>query len=102
MLAEGLIDAAAKAEVPIALNRVGSMLTPFFMREPGKTVSNFADATSGDTAAFARFFHAMLDAGVLLPPSQFEAWFISLAHTDKIIEETIEAAEKAFGVVGKA
>jgi glutamate-1-semialdehyde 2,1-aminomutase len=101
MLAEGIIDAAAKAEVPIALNRVGSMLTPFFMREHGKAVTNFAEATSGDTAVFAKFFHAMLDAGVMLPPSQFEAWFVGLAHTDKIIEETIEAAEGAFGVVGK-
>jgi glutamate-1-semialdehyde 2,1-aminomutase len=101
MLAEGIIDAAAKAEVPIALNRVGSMLTPFFVREQGKAVNNFADATSCDTAAFAKFFHAMLDAGVMLPPSQFEAWFVSLAHTDKIIEETIEAAEGAFEAVGR-
>ena len=99
MLAEGMIDAAGKAEVPIALNRVGSMLTPFFVREAGKAVSNFADATSCDTTAFARYFHAMLDAGVMLPPSQFEAWFVSLAHTDQIIEETIEAAEGAFEVV---
>ena len=96
MLAEGIIDAAAKAGVPVALNRVGSMLTPFFVKEQGQTVSNFAEATSGDTAAFAKFFHAMLDAGVYLPPSQYEAWFVSLAHTDKIIEQTISAAEGAF------
>jgi|SRR5579871_1509837 len=102
MLAEGIIDAAAKADVPIALNRVGSMLTPFFVRQQGQPVTNFADATSCDTAAFARFFHAMLDAGVMLPPSQFEAWFVSLAHTDKIIEETISAAESAFEAMGRA
>jgi glutamate-1-semialdehyde 2,1-aminomutase len=101
MLAEGIIDAAAKAGVPVALNRVGSMLTPFFVKEQGQTVSNFTEATAGDTAAFAKFFHAMLDAGVYLPPSQYEAWFVSLAHTDKIIEQTIDAAEQAFGAVGR-
>src|SRR6185437_6840044 len=96
MLAEGIIDAAAKAGVPIALNRVGSMLTPFFVREQGQIVANFAEATASDTARFAKFFHAMLDAGVYLPPSQYEAWFVSLAHTDKVIEKTIGAAEEAF------
>ena len=101
MLAEGLIDAASKAGVPIALNRVGSMLTPFFVKEQGKTVTNFAEATSGDTQAFAAFFHAMLDAGVYLAPSQYEAMFVSLSHTDKIIEQTIDAAEEAFGAVAK-
>jgi glutamate-1-semialdehyde 2,1-aminomutase len=96
MLAEGIIDAAAKAGVPVALNRVGSMLTPFFVREQGQMVANFAEATASDTARFAKFFHAMLDAGAYLPPSQYEAWFVSLAHTDKVIEKTIAAAEEAF------
>jgi glutamate-1-semialdehyde 2,1-aminomutase len=99
MLAEGLIDAAESAGVPLALNRVGSMLTPFFVKTKGQHVSSYAEATSGDTAAFATFFHAMLDGGVFLPPSQYEAWFVSLAHTDKVIEKTIEAAEAAFGAV---
>jgi len=99
MLAEGLIDAAESAGVPLALNRVGSMLTPFFVREKGQPVTNFAEATSGDTAAYATFFHAMLDLGVYLAPSQYEAMFVGLAHTDDIIERTIKAAEKAFAVV---
>jgi glutamate-1-semialdehyde 2,1-aminomutase len=99
MLAEGLIDAAQSAGVPIALNRVGSMLTPFFLKQAGQSVSNFSEATGGDTAAYARFFHAMLDNGVMLPPSQYEAWFVGLAHTDAHIEKTIKAAEKAFGAV---
>lgn len=99
MLAEGLIDAADKAGVPLALNRIGSMMTPFFVREKGKTVSNFADATSSDTSAYATFFHAMLGNGVMLAPSQYEAMFVGLAHTDRIIEETITAAEKAFEAV---
>ena len=101
MLAEGLIDAASKAGVPLALNRVGSMLTPFFVKEQGQPVTNFAQATASDTQAFATFFHAMLDAGVYLPPSQYEALFVSLAHTDKVIEQTIEAAEEAFAAVAK-
>jgi len=99
MLAEGLIDAAESAGVPLALNRVGSMLTPFFVREKGQAVTNFAEATSGDTSAYATFFHAMLDLGVYLAPSQYEAMFVGLAHTDDIIERTIKAAEKAFAAV---
>jgi glutamate-1-semialdehyde 2,1-aminomutase len=97
MLAEGLIDAAAKAGVPIALNRVASMLTVFFVKSQGQTVQSYADATSCDTAAYARFFHAMLENGVYLAPSQFEAMFVSLAHTDAVIEEALHAAEKSFG-----
>lgn len=102
MLAEGLIDAAEKAGVPLALNRVGSMMTPFFAREKGQTVSNFDQATSGDTAAYAAFFHAMLANGVMLAPSQYEAMFVGLAHTDRIIEETITAAEEAFETISSA
>lgn len=99
MLAEGIIDAARKQGVPIALNRVGSMLTPFFTQRDGDEVTNFKQATGGNTAAFNRFFHAMLDHGVHLPPSQYEAWFVSLAHADKQIEQTISAAESAFAAV---
>lgn len=99
MLAEGLIDAADKAGVPLALNRVGSMLTPFFVRQKGQAVTNYSEATAGDTAAYATFFHAMLANGIMLAPSQYEAMFIGLAHTNAIIDETIAAAEKAFHAV---
>jgi glutamate-1-semialdehyde 2,1-aminomutase len=98
-LADGLVAAAKKAGVPIALNRVGSMLTPFFVRAAGDVVTNYAQATAGDTAAYARFFHAMLDNGVHLPPSQYEAWFVGLAHEDKHVDQTIAAAERAFAAV---
>ena len=101
MLAEGLIDGALKAGVPLALNRVGSMMTPFFVREQGLAVGNYAEATSSDTTAYATFFHAMLENGVMLAPSQYEAMFVSLAHTDRIIEETITAGEKAFEAVAR-
>jgi glutamate-1-semialdehyde 2,1-aminomutase len=99
MLAEGLIDVAAKAGVPLALNRVGSMMTPFFVRQAGQTVINFTQATAGDTAAYAKFFHAMLANGVFLAPSQYEAMFVGLAHTDEVIQQTIAAAEKSFAAV---
>jgi glutamate-1-semialdehyde 2,1-aminomutase len=101
MLAEGLIDAAAAAGVPVALNRVGSMLTPFFRKRAGETVATFAEATAGDTAAYATFFHAMLAHGVHLAPSQYEAMFVGLAHTDEMIERTIAAAEHAFAAVAR-
>ena len=55
---------------------------------------NFSEAKGSDDKAFARFFHSMLDAGVLLPPSQFEAWFVSTAHDSSAIDATLEAAAK--------
>ncbi|HEX8916009.1 MAG TPA: glutamate-1-semialdehyde 2,1-aminomutase [Humisphaera sp.] len=98
-LADGILAAAKKAGVPIALNRVGSMLTPFFVKNEGDKVENYAQAVGGDPAAYGRFFHAMLDQGVHLPPSQYEAWFVGLAHEDRHIEQTIAAAAAAFRAV---
>lgn len=71
--------------------RVGSLLTVFFSERPP---ANFAAAKSSDTGAFARFFHSMLDAGVLLPPSQYEAWFVSAVHDAGVIDATLEAAAR--------
>jgi glutamate-1-semialdehyde 2,1-aminomutase len=88
-----MTEAAREAGVPTVSNRVGSMFTTFFTSEP---VSDWATASRSDREAFARFFHAMLDEGVYLAPSQFEAAFVSTAHNDEIIERTIEAARKAF------
>ena len=92
-LAEGLAAAAAKAGVTVVQNRVGSMMTVFFQQGP---VVNWATAAQSDTDRYARFFHAMLARGVYLPPSQYEAFFVSLAHADEQIEATIEAAREAF------
>jgi glutamate-1-semialdehyde 2,1-aminomutase len=100
-LADGLRAAAATAGVPLAINRVGSMLTPFFVRQPTDPVTNFTQATASDTAAYATFFHAMLDHGIFLPPSQFEAWFVGLAHREDDISRTIEAAHTAFRALNK-
>jgi glutamate-1-semialdehyde 2,1-aminomutase len=95
-LAAGLQQAADSAGVPIALNRVGSMLTPFLIARKGTPVRNFDEATSSDIKRYATFFHAMLQEGVYLPPSQYEAWFVGAAHDDVAIDQTIAAASKAF------
>jgi glutamate-1-semialdehyde 2,1-aminomutase len=101
-LIAGLVDAAEGAKVPVAVNRVGSMLGLFLVRQSGAQVNNFADATNCDLDAFKIFFQAMLDRGVYLAPSQFEALFVSLAHDDTAIEMTIKAAREAFAVVAEA
>jgi glutamate-1-semialdehyde 2,1-aminomutase len=92
-LEAGLVRAAQRAGVKASVVRDGSMLTVFFA---DSAPSNFTDASAADTALFARFFRAMLARGVLLPPSQFEAWFVCAAHGDAEIEETIKAADDAF------
>lgn len=92
-LEAGLRDAATASGRTVAIARVGSLLTVFF-RDGIPTTTD--EAMASDRVAYARFFGVMLDAGVLLPPSQFEAWFLSLAHGPEIIEETVLAARKAF------
>ncbi len=91
-LQDGLQHAAASAAVQTTSNRVGSMMTVFFRTG---TVSNYAEATASDTERYARFFHGMLERGVYLAPSQFEAAFVSLAHTDEDIDTTVSAAAEA-------
>jgi glutamate-1-semialdehyde 2,1-aminomutase len=100
-LEQGLAEAAAAAGVPIAINRVGSMITPFFVRERDRAVIDFQQAVACDTQAYAAFFHAMLENGVFLPPSQFEAWFVGLAHDDQAIRRTIDASRHAFVAVAR-
>jgi len=92
-LTSGVAAAASAAEVPLTVNRRGSMFTAFFTRGP---VNDYASAKTSDTAAFAAFFRAMLEEGIYLPPSQFEAAFLSAAHTEADIEATIRAAQRAF------
>ena len=87
---------AAAAPAGITVNRVGSMFTYFFTDRP---VTDYESARSSDTAKFARFFRLMLDQGVYLAPSQFETAFVSAAHTEEDIQQTIAAAGKAFGKV---
>ena len=89
---QGLRSAAAKAGIPLVVNRVGSMLTGFFTDTP---VTDYASAKTADTTRYARFFHGMLERGVYLAPSQFEAAFVSLAHTDADIALAARAAAAA-------
>jgi glutamate-1-semialdehyde 2,1-aminomutase len=93
-LEQGLREGAAKAGVPLTVNRVGSMLTAFFCAGP---VRDYASARHADTASYARFFQAMLARGVYLAPSQFEAAFVSLAHSEADLALATQAAAEAFG-----
>ncbi len=96
-LAEGLRDLASATGVPAVVQRVGSMLTLFFSAKP---VRDFEDARGADHGRFAAFFREMLARGVHLPPSGYEAWFVSLSHDDAALEATLEAARAAFLGVG--
>jgi len=91
-LARQIREAAAQAGVPVTVNQVGSILTVFFTPGP---VTGLKEAKTADLDAFARFFQGMLQQGVYLPPSQFEAWFISLAHTEADLEKTAAAVREA-------
>ncbi len=91
-LAHGLADAARAAHVPVQVNAFGSVLTPFFTERP---VRDYESALRANTDAYGRFFRGMLARGVYPPPSQFEAWFLSGAHTPRHIDQTIKAARDA-------
>jgi len=91
-LAQGLASAATSAGVGLTINRVGSMMTPFFCAGP---VTDWESADQADRQAFARFFRHMLDGGVYLPPSQMEALFVSTAHTSDDIDRTVALATEA-------
>ncbi len=95
-LASGLQAAARKAGVAIQLNRIGSMLTVFFS---SPSVTDYESARRADSAAFARFFHSLLDHGVYFPPSAYEAAFLSSAHSREDVGQTLDAAAGAFEAV---
>jgi glutamate-1-semialdehyde 2,1-aminomutase len=97
-LAAGFAHAAREAGVPLQVNAFGSLLTPFFTAAP---VRDYRSATTADTEAYGAFFRAMLSLGVYPPPSQFEAWFLSAAHTDRDVAWTIDAAKAAMKVVAR-
>ena len=97
-LANGLLAAAKSAGVNASMNRVGSMFTLFFT---GENVSDYTSALRSNQEMFARYFRGMLEEGIYLPPSQFEAVFVSLAHSDEDIDRTIAAAQKVFAHLGK-
>jgi glutamate-1-semialdehyde 2,1-aminomutase len=88
-----LVDAAKQAGIPVAANQVGSMGCIFFTEGP---VECFADVQKSDLELFRRYFLGMLDEGIYLAPSQFEAIFVSAAHTESDIDRTVDAARKVF------
>ncbi len=98
-LEAGFRRAADKAGLPVTVNRVGSMLTGFFTDGP---VRNYADARRADTARYGRFFHALLERGVYLAPSQFEAAFVSLAHTPADLDHVERAAVESLASLASA
>lgn len=95
-LVEGVLAAAREEGVPLCANRVGSMFTWFF--QPGP-VTDWDSASKSNTEAFGKFFRAMLDSGVYLPPSQYEAMFLGTTHTEEDVQRTIAAAKPAFGIL---
>jgi glutamate-1-semialdehyde 2,1-aminomutase len=96
-LEAGLAEAAQRAGVPLTVNRVGSMLTGFFTGEP---VVDLVSAKRSDTARYGRFFHGMLERGVFLAASQFEAAFVSLAHTEEDLDSAARAAAETLQTLG--
>ena len=93
LLEAGLADAAKEADIAVTINRLGSIMSCFFT---GKPVQNFADVQSTDIKRFKKFFARMLEQGIYLAPSAYEAMFVSLAHSKADIEKTIEAAKNSF------
>ena len=95
-LVEGVAAAAKDAGVPLCFNRVGSMFTWFFTPGP---VTDWDSASKSNTEAFGKFFRGMLDSGVYLPPSQYEAAFLGATHTEEDVQRTIAAAKQAFAAM---
>ncbi len=97
-LAKGLTQAAEEAGVALQVANAGSVVTPFFIDKP---VTDYDTATTADTTAYATFFHGMLSRGFYPPPSQFEGWFLSDAHTPRDVDRTVNAARKALSDVAE-
>jgi glutamate-1-semialdehyde 2,1-aminomutase len=95
-VADGVAEVAASLEIPLTTNRVGAMFTWFFTSDP---VTDFSGAARSDTRRFATFHQGMLEAGIWLPPSQFEAAFLSTAHTETDIQATVDAARRALAAM---
>jgi glutamate-1-semialdehyde 2,1-aminomutase len=99
MLASGFADAARAAKVPLQVSAFGSLVTPFFT---AASVRDYDSALAANTTAYGVFFRGMLARGIYPPPSQFEAWFLSAAHTDTHVKQTVDAARAALREVAKA
>ena len=98
-LKETLLEAAAENNIELTVNKFGSMINPFFT---SKIVTNFSDAQTSDTEKFAKFFWALIENGVFIPPSQFEAWFLSSSLTESNLENTKTAIKEAMKIVASS
>ena len=98
MIKQAATEALTDAGVPHVVQSAGTMFSVFFTDRP---VRDFAGASAQDTGAFAAFFHAMLDAGVYLPPSAYEAWFLSSAHDDRAVQTVLDALPGAARAAAK-
>jgi glutamate-1-semialdehyde 2,1-aminomutase len=98
-LTDAIADAARAFNIPVQINRIASMFTAFFTDQP---VTDYASAKRSDTKRFARFFHALLQRGVFLPPSPFEAAFLSVAHSDEVLAQVAEAMRQAMRQVAES
>lgn len=98
MLEKGILDAANKYQLPVTVNRLKGALTVYFTTEK---VENYEQAQNTDGEMFAKFFKLMLNQGILLAPSKYEAWFITISHTEEDIEQTIQAVNYAFQELAK-
>ena len=98
-LTDAIADAARAFNIPVQINRIASMFTAFFTDQP---VTDYASAKRSDTKRFARFFHALLQQGVFLPPSQFEAAFLSVTHSDEVLAQVAEAMRQAMRQVAES
>ncbi|AYV69525.1 aspartate aminotransferase family protein [Niallia circulans] len=96
LLENGILEAAAKSNVPITINRLKGALTVFFTTEK---VYNYKQAESTDSEMFGRFFKLLVEQGIMLAPSKYEAWFITIAHTEEDIEATLHAVDQAFAAL---
>ena len=92
-LVDGILRCSKKRGIPVTINQAAGLFTVFFTEGP---VMDYQSAKTSDTERFAQFFIQMMEQGVYLPPSQFEAWFVSLAHSQKDLEKTVEACDEAF------
>ncbi|HSR11664.1 MAG TPA: glutamate-1-semialdehyde 2,1-aminomutase [Thermodesulfobacteriota bacterium] len=93
LLADGILRCAKESGIPVTVNQAPGLLTVFFTESP---VTDYSSAKKSDTRRFAQFFIAMMENGIYLPPSQFEAWFLSAAHTERDLEKTVECCRRAF------
>ncbi|MCB1197258.1 MAG: glutamate-1-semialdehyde 2,1-aminomutase [Deltaproteobacteria bacterium] len=91
-LRDEMVNIAQHHDVPLTVNHIGSMMTPFFT---DRSINNFEDVKATNQGRYQKYFHYMLDEGVFIPPSPFEAWFLSIAHTEELLKQTVQAHEAA-------